>query len=355
MKIKTISITLLILLLLGLIGYRISKNWEENSGSKPNGGKKNALNVDGMVITSEKFADLLSLSGSIEANEQVEIRSEVSGIVEAIYFQEGSAISKGQALLKINDLELRAQLSQALTRQNLAGENERRAKLLLEKEAISQEEYDIASAEFKSLKAQTQLIQAQLAKTTIRAPFTGKIGLRTISPGTYVTPTTLISKLVNTNPLKVTFSIPEKYSSEIKVNTKVSFVVPNQSEIFEATIYAIEPEIETSTRTLKIRATTINSSGKLLPGTFATVNLPLTTIESAIVIPTEAIIPVQNGKKVIISKNGKTQEVLIETGTRTNANILVLNGLKVGDTLITSGIMSLKSESPIKVNIKRAL
>ena len=352
MKIKTISSTLLILLILGLIGYRISKSGNENPSGPKNGGPKMAQQVEGIVVNSEKFSDVLSLSGSIEANEQVEIRSEVSGVVEAIYFQEGTTVTKGQALLKINDLELRAQLSQAVTRQNLASENERRAKLLLEKEAISQEEYDIASSEYRSLKAQTQLIQAQLSKTTVRAPFSGKIGLRSISPGTYVTSTTLISKLVNTDILKITFSIPEKYSSNLQPNTKVTFTVPNQTESFEATIYAVESEIETTTRTLRIRAKIANTSGKILPGTFATVNLPLTAITDAILIPTEAIIPVQNGKKVILSKNGKATEVLIETGTRTKENILVIQGLQVGDTLVTSGIMSMKKDAPIQVKVK---
>jgi membrane fusion protein, multidrug efflux system len=352
MKIKTISITLLILILLGLIGYRITKNGTENSSGPKNGGNKMMQKAEGIIIKPQNFADALSLSGSVEANEQIEIRSEVSGIVEAIYFQEGANVSKGQALLKINDLELKAQLSQAVTRQNLAAENERRAKLLLEKEAISQEEYDIASSEFRSLKAQTQLIQAQLAKTTVRAPFSGKIGLRSISPGTYVTPTTLISKLVNTDFLKITFSIPEKYSSNLQANTKVSFSIPNQTETFEATIYAIEPEIETTTRTLKIRAKISNTNGKILPGTFATVNLPITAIEDAILIPTEAIIPIQNGKKVIVAKNGKATEIQIETGTRTKDNILVIKGLQIGDTLVTSGIMSIKADAPIQVKVK---
>ncbi len=128
MKIKTISITLLILLILGLIGYRITKNGNENSNGPKNGGNKMTQKAEGIIIKPETFADALSLSGSVEANEQIEIRSEVSGIVEAIYFQEGANVSKGQALLKINDLELKAQLSQAITRQNLAAENERRAK-----------------------------------------------------------------------------------------------------------------------------------------------------------------------------------------------------------------------------------
>ena len=352
MKIKTISITLISLALLGLIGYRITKNSAESEKNDKKGDKKPPLTVTAIVVSSKDFSNAISLSGSIEANENVEIRSEVSGIVEKISFSEGTNISKGQVLLKVNDIELRAQLSQAFTKQKLASENERRAKLLLQKEAISQEEYDISSAEFRSLKAQTQLIQAQIAKTTIRAPFSGKIGLRNISPGTYVTPTTIITKLVSSSQVKISFSIPEKYASEIENNSSIQFTIPNNTQKFTAKIYAIEPEIETSTRTLKIRAVADNSNGKLLPGTFATIELSLKNIKDAFVIPTEAVVPVQDGKVVYIANNGKAKEVKIETLARTSKDVVVTSGIKSGDTLLTSGVMSLKDEADIKVKLK---
>ena len=352
MKIKTISITLISLALLGLIGYRITKKSAESEKNDKKGDKKPPLTVTAIVVSSKDFSNAISLSGSIEANENVEIRSEVSGIVEKISFSEGTNVSKGQILLKVNDIELRAQLSQAFTKQKLASENERRAKLLLQKEAISQEEYDIASAEFRSLKAQTQLIQAQIAKTTIRAPFSGKIGLRNISPGTYVTPTTIITKLVSSSQVKISFSIPEKYASEIENNSSIQFTIPNNTQKFTAKIYAIEPEIETSTRTLKIRAVADNSNGKLLPGTFATIELSLKNIKDAFVIPTEAVVPIQDGKVVYIANNGKAKEVKIETLARTSKDVVVTSGIKSGDTLLTSGVMSLKDEADIKVKLK---
>ena len=354
MKIKTISITLISLVLLGLIGYRITKNSAESEKNDKKGDKKPPLAVTAIVVSSKDFSNAISLSGSIEANENVEIRSEVSGIVEKISFSEGTNVSKGQVLLKVNDIELRAQLSQAITKQKLASENERRAKLLLQKEAISQEEYDIASAEFRSLKAQTQLIQAQIAKTTIRAPFSGKIGLRNISPGTYVTPTTVITKLVSSSQVKISFSIPEKYASEIENNASILFTIPNNSQKFSAKIYAIEPEIDIATRTLKIRALADNSNGKLLPGTFATIELSLKNIKNAIVIPTEAVVPIQDGKVVYIANNGKAKEVKIEALARTSKDIVVTSGIKSGDTLLTSGVMSLKDETDIKVKLKES-
>lgn len=352
MKIKNLVIAIIVIALGGMIAYRITKNKAESDKGNDKSGKKPATPVTVYVVKGQDFSNTISLSGSIEANEQIEIRSEVSGIVENIAFTEGSSVTKGQVLFKVNDIELRAQLAQAKTKESLASENERRAKLLLQKEAISQEEYDIASADYRTAKAQTQLIQAQIGKTTVRAPFSGKIGLRSISPGTYVTPTTLIAKLVSTNPLKITFSIPEKYATEISKNNTITFTVPNVKETFTAKIYALEPAIEATTRTLQIRALTDNSNGKLLPGTFANIELPLKNIKDAIIIPTEAILPVQDGKKVFIASNGKAKEVKVETLTRTDKAVVITSGLKIGDTVLTSGVMSLKDEADIIVKTK---
>ncbi len=352
MKLKNLVLVLLAIIIVGFITFRIFANKEKNAAAKNFKGNKTAMQVSGVVVKSSTFNNTLSLSGSIEANEQVEIRSEVSGIVEGIYFSEGTFVKKGQVLFKVNDIELKAQLQQAVTKEGLAGENARRAKLLLQKEAISQEEYDVANADFASTKAQTQLVRAQIAKTAVKAPFSGKIGLRSISPGTYITPAILVAKLVNTNQLKITFSVPEKYATQVKNKTVVNFTVSGSSANHTAIIYAIEPEVEVATRTLQIRAIAENKDGKLFPGTFAEVHLPLATITDAIVVPSEAIIPVQGGKKVFISNNGKAKEVMVDAATRTESDILILSGLNVGDTLITSGVMTLKNETPVKVQIK---
>ena len=351
MKIKYLFLTILAIAIGGMIFYRITKNKSENEKPNDKSGKKPPITVTAVVVKPQNFSNSISLSGSIDANEQVEIHSETSGIVESINFQEGSNVSKGQLLFKVNDIELRAQLNQAKTKENLASENERRAKLLLQKEAISQEEYDIASADYRSAKAQTQLISAQIGKTSVRAPFSGKIGLRNISSGTYITPTVLVANLVNTSKLKITFSIPEKYATEIKVNTTINFSVTGSAEKYSAKIYAIEPGIEVNTRTLQVRAITDNADGKLLPGVFADIVLPLSQISDAILVPTEAIVPIQSGKKVYVANNGTAKEVKVETSSRTDSSVLVLSGLKVGDTLITSGVMSLKNEAPIKIKV----
>lgn len=351
MKLKHIIYILLAAGLVALVTYRIIDNKKENSQGNKKGGSQSALKVDGLVLKPEKFSENLSLSGSLEANEQLELRSEISGIVEKINFKEGSKVSKGQMLFQVNDLELRAQLAKVQTAQKLASENVRRAKLLLDKEAISQEEYDISEADYQFARAESQLVAAQLAKATVRAPFSGKIGLRYISQGTYVTPSTPIASLVNTDQLKITFSIPEKYSAQIKLEDKISFTTSNSKEEQTATIYAIEPEVDIATRTLKMRAIANNREGKLIPGTFANVLLPLEVVNDALLVPTESLIPIQNGKKIFVSEGGLAKEIIVVTGARTENSVIVLSGLKAGDTILTSGVMMLKNGSPVKVNL----
>lgn len=353
MKLKYIIYSLLVLGLLGLVGYRIVANTASQDPVTP-GGNTAAANVAGMVVEPQRFSENLSLSGTLEANEQIEIRSEVSGIVESINFTEGSRVAKGQVLFRVNDIEMRAQLAKIQTAEKLASENERRAKLLLEKEAISQEEYDVAMADYQSAQAESSLIAAQLAKATVRAPFSGIIGLRYISQGTYVTPVTPIAKLVNTDKLKVTFSIPEKYSSQVGMDTELSFTTAGTQEPFTATVYAIEPGVDIDTRTLKMRAIAENREGKLIPGTFANVNLPLATVDNAIMVPTESLIPIQNGKKIFVKEDGVAKEVVVETGSRTENMIRVVSGLKPGDTILTTGVMVLKNGTPVNVDLRQA-
>ncbi len=354
MKYRYIIFTLIGLGLVALIVYRVFEN-KSNAPNKQAGGDTPAVKVAGMVLQPVVFEDNLSLSGTLEANETIEIRSEISGMVENINFNEGSKVSKGQVLFKVNDLELRAQLAKVQTAQKLAAENARRAKLLLEKEAISQEEYDMSEANLQSASAESQLIAAQLAKATVRAPFSGIIGLRYISQGTYITPATPVARLVNTDKLKITFSIPEKYSSQVGVDDQLTFTTSNSTEEYSATIYAIEPEVAVSTRTLKMRAIADNKEGKLIPGTFANVLLPLATVNDALMVPTEALIPIQNGKKVYISENGKAKEVIVETGARTASAIRVISGLKAGDTILTSGIMVLRDGTPLNLDLRKPL
>lgn len=354
MKLKYIIYTLIILGIAYLIYYRITANKKvENSGagSSSKSGKSQSYTVNGIIVKTTSFANNLEVTGTIEANEAVTLQSEVPGLVTGIYFKEGSNVNKGSLLVKINDRDIQAQLQEALTKQSLSAANENRAKQLLQKGAISQEEYDTALADLKSLKAQGQLIRAQLAKTSIIAPFSGKIGLRSISVGMYITPTTLIANLLSTNPVKINFSVPEKYMGQIKMNSTITFRTDGSNHIYTGKVFAIEPGINAQTRTLQIKALAANENNELRPGSFTKVSLVLSNVENAILVPNEAIIPVLKGKTVFISKNGKAKQVEVSSGTRTDENILINSGLAIGDTVLTTGAMSLKEDAPVKVSV----
>src|SRR5690606_16850691 len=161
---------------------------------------------------------------------------------------------------------------------------------------------------------------------------------------------TPIATLVNTKQLKITFSIPEKYASRMKLDSELMFTVSGSEEEYKAKIYAIEPMVDLATRTLKMRAIAENTEGKLYAGTLANVILPLETVDDALLVPTESLIPIQNGKMIFVSKGGKAKQIEVETGPRTDSSVRVISGLKPGDTILTSGVMSLKDGAPVDRN-----
>lgn len=334
------------------LAYRFSSISSGKKVVAPTPGTANsALQVSGIVVKPREFSNSLTVSGSIEANEQVQLRSEVSGIIRELYFREGTTVNQDQVLFSMDDTELQAQLAQKLTEEKLAQENAQRATLLFEKEAISSQENDVSLADLESAKAQTQLIKAQIAKTKIRAPFAGKIGLRSVSKGEYLTPTTVVATLMNTDPIKILFSVPEKYTSQVRIGQPLSFSTSSSQENFSAKIYAIEPGIDAETRTIQLRAIARNPDGALFPGSFARVQLPINTIKDAVLVPTESVIPIQDGQQVFVVKNGKAKVVAVKALSRTSTDVLLESGVGIGDTVLTSGIMSLREGTPVKVNI----
>ena len=334
-----------------LVSYWLTRTPKPKVAAPEQSQRNGTMEVNAVVVVPRTFSNTITLSGSIEPNEQVQIRSEVSGIVRALTFREGSAVQKGQVLLSIDDSELQARLIQAQSSEKLAEDNEKRARLLLEKEAISQQEYDVAHADFESAKAQTELIRAQIAKTTVRAPFSGKIGLRSISEGEYLTPSTVVANLLSINPVKVLFSVPEKYSNQIRVGQGLTFSVSGSESKYHAEIYAIEPGVDAATRTISIRAIADNPEERLFPGAFARIELPLDRTENAVLVPTEAVIPVQNGKQVFLLKDGKAVATPVEAENRTRTDVLITDGVVIGDTVLTSGVMSLTDGAAVTVKV----
>jgi len=308
------------------------------------------LPVKAHIIKAERLANNVAISGSILANEEVELKSEVSGKITNIFFREGSNIKKGDLLVKINDSELQAQLEKAKFNLKLLEDREYRQRILLEREAISQEDYDVSLNELNVVKADIELIKAQIDKTEIRTPFNGVIGLKNVSEGSFVNTTTVIATLQNINPLKIDFSIPEKYSGMVKVGDPVKFKIVGTDKVYTGKVYAIEPKIDPLTRTLKMRALYSNPARNILPGSFADVELVLNEIDDALMVPTHSIVPELKGQKVFLFKNGNAVPQNVEIGIRTDTTVQVTKGLSENDTLITSGILQIRPGMPVVIS-----
>lgn len=328
--------------------------WDSDEGPSAKNDQSGAkapstLPVEAMRITTSKLDNVVVVTGSVQANESLELKSEAPGKITKIYFEEGRKVKKGDLLVQVNDEEIKAELTKQRFNRKLNEGIEFRQRKLLEKDAISQEEYDNALNKLNTTRADITVLEVQEEKTKIRAPFDGIIGLRYVSEGALIATSTPIANLYNISPAKIEFAIPGRYSMQVKPKQKINFTVESDTTVYVGEVYAIEPQIDANTRTLKIRALAENTKGLLLPGQFVRVELILGTTNNAIMVPTEAVIPELNGHKVFISKNGKAQEVTVQTGLRKNIMLEIISGLHANDTLITTGILQLRNGLNIQI------
>jgi len=354
MKKQTKLLLLLGILVLVAIAYFYPR-WSGQQETAPSGagagagGPMDPLPVTVIKLKKEPLSNQLQVSGTVLPNESVEIKPEISGLVTKINFKEGQVVSKGTPLVYLNDNELQAQFQRLQYTQKLFQTQESRQKQLLAREAISQEEYDIVLNQYNTAISDINLVEAQLEKTVIRAPFTGRLGLRQISEGSVINPSNVIVSIVNSDPIKLEFSIPERYASLVSIGSSIFFSSESSKEEVEGKVYAFEPQIDAATRTLKLRAQSPNKSGKYLPGMFVKIRFVLDIEEEALLVPAEAVIPELSGYKVfVVGADGTAEQRIIEIGTRTDTQVQVISGLDEGDLVLTSGVMQVRQGMPIK-------
>jgi membrane fusion protein (multidrug efflux system) len=350
---KRILYAILILVVVFIIIYpKLDfSNDSDGAPAQNSGAQSSTLTVSGLVASKEKIDFSIKITGTIIADESVELKSEVSAKVDKIHFREGQQIKKGQLLVSLNDDEISAELTKLQYTKKLNEENEYRQRQLLEREAISKEEYDIALTTLNTSEADIRLLQVRQAKHDIRAPFDGVIGLRQVSVGSYINPGETITNLYKINPVKLDFSVPGRYLPDVNLGDKIRFTVDAYEQEFEGEIYAIEPQIDPQSRSVNLRGVSPNPDGKLLPGQFARISLILDTYDEAIMIPNEAVVPELNGKKVWVVENGKVSTKAVTTGIRNERNIQVLEGLNSGDTVITTGLLQIRQGMDINVQL----
>jgi membrane fusion protein (multidrug efflux system) len=355
MRTRYIIYTALTLLVAYLVYNKFfSKNAKEtsaaNAGGKSGKKKNGPVSVNIMIVKDTAINNIIDVTGSIDANEKVNLVSQTAGNITGIYFTEGSKVQKGQLLVKVYNQDLEASLQQNQYQVTLAKQVEYRNKVLLQKEAISQEEYDTSLTSLNSLKAAADVIKAQITRTEIRAPFSGTIGLRNVSPGSYLSPAAPIAQLVNIDPAKITFSVPERYLTIIGVGSKVKFNTESSRENFTGIVYAIEPSIDVNSRTITVRAKAPNPKGLLTAGSFAKINLTLDQIPNTILLPTQAVIPDLKSSLVYLYHNGVAITKAVKTDLRTDTKIQVIEGLKAGDSVVVSGLIQMRPKVPLKIS-----
>ncbi len=305
--------------------------------------------VEVVTIKGRPFRGTLSATGTLRAQESVNLQAERAGIVTKINFEEGKPVKSGQVLITTDDSELQAQLARNQAQLELVTATEKRSGELLKSQALSQAEYDQSLANLHIAQAEVDLIKAQIAKTRIVAPFDGIAGLRQVSPGAYLTVGRTVASLQDIRTLKLDFTLPERYLEAIRQAQTISIRVAGRTEPLSGKIDAIEPAIMESTRSLMVRALVPNEEQALLPGGFAEVEVALQEIPNAILIPAIALIPGLKEQKVFLNRNGEVDERTVRIGRRTADSVQIESGLKDGDQLIITGILQLRPKMKVQI------
>lgn len=332
------------ILIAAVVYHTLKNSRQEKEGAvpAPNARAANVLNVNGYILKEQPLTDIITASAFLLPDEEVNLTFQTSGKITNINFEEGTAVKKGDLLAKVNDKPLQAQLSRYLAQKQLAEDRVSRQSSLLEKDAVSQEAYEQAVTELAVLQADIDLVRANIELTELRAPFDGIIGLRNVSEGAYASPSITVATLTKFSPLKLDFGINEKYSADVKQGTKLTFTIEGIQKTFDATVYATESQVDQGTMSLSVRALFPNERMEVLPGRYASVRIQLVELNNALVIPSQAIIPEMGISKVFLYRDGIAEPVDITAGLRTDAQVQVVSGLNVGDTIITSGTLQLR-------------
>ena len=326
----------------------VSCTQEKKSDSPTRSRSANAyLEAEGFVVRSRSLAENIEMPGTLMPYETTEIRPEISGRLVELNIPEGRVVNKGTLLARLFDGDLQAQLKKLEVQLSIAEKTVERQQALLAISGISQQEFDLSQLQASNLKADIEMVKVDIGKTRIVAPYTGKVGLKNISLGAYVSPANILTTISQVKNLKLEFTVPEKYSDNMAKGRQVSFSVEGIPKKFRATVMATEAIIEANTRSLRVRAVVNDHSAELVPGAFAKVSLQFGHNEEQLVVPTQAVIPEARNKSVVVYHNAKPDFRVVRTGIRDSSYVQILDGLNAGDTVIITALLAIKPESKV--------
>ncbi len=304
--------------------------------------------VDGRVLVAHNLDESMDVTGTINARQEVVLMSELGRKITQVKARDGKYVNKGDVLFQLDDADLRAQLEQLQQQEKLARLNEQRLRELITHQAVMQQDYDQTFTNLKVLQAQLQQLQVTMAKTTIRAPFAGTIGMVNVYPGSYVSPGTALATIEDNAQVKLDFSVPEKYTEALHEGDALHFTVQSGPKSYTARVLARESKLDPDTRSLLLRAVADNPGRELLAGQSARLKLSLNTSKGALLVPNQALIPSSQGYSVFVANGGKAELRNISVGQRDAYNVHVTSGLAAGDTLITSNMLRLAPGAAIQ-------
>jgi len=328
------------LLLLAASCLALTQTGCGNKSAKANGPANGGpmVPVEIASVATERMEEKLSVVGTLEANEAVDLKSEVDAIVQEIKFIEGTSVTKGQLLIQFDDAKWRAEHQQAKVELENAKVRAERADKLLKSDSVSQQEYDDSRAAMRTAEANFALLEARLKETQIQAPFDGMISERHVSPGAYAKAGDALVRLVDLDPIKLNFTVPERYLTQLKLGQKVEVKVASLPDrVFTGDVYFIDPQVDAMTRTIKVKARLSNEDGTLRPGLFANVALVLGVRENALVIPEEAILAQTGATVVFVVSNQQAMARTVKTGLRVPGKVQIVEGLQAGEEVVTAG------------------
>lgn len=295
------------------------------------------IKVEAHRATAKVFEETIKSVGTLRANESVTLVAETSLRLIKICFVEGAEVQSGQLLFQLDDAQLQSELKEIEARLALATANRRRAEELLPSKAVSQLDADLAAAEAQSWEAQRQTKLVQLSRTKIVAPFSGRLGMRKVSEGAFLTPAVPLVELHDLSQIKIDFTLPERYALKIREKQPFAFTVAGRGEVHQGVVSVIEPAIDPQTRSLMMRGICVNSQG-LRPGGFVDVTLTLGGDQKSLMVPSQAIVPSPRGHGVYVIDSGKARFQDVVIGTRTEESVQILRGLADGDMIATTNL-----------------
>lgn len=336
------------LLLLSALALSACKDAEGGKKGPDKGAAKPAVPVEVVTVGTATLAREIVAVGSVRSDESVTLSPEITGRIARIGFEEGQPVKRGQVLFELDDAVHRAQLAQAQADLSLAQRNYKRGLELFERNLISQQERDTLASAQEAAAASVSLARAQQAKTRIVAPFAGIAGLRQVSPGDYVNPGLALVNLEAVSRVKIDFRVPELALPQLSKGQPLNIEFDAwPGEQFHGEVYAIEPRVADTTRSVGLRARLDNADGRLRPGLFARVRLQTGARDQVVAIPEQSVFPRGEQQFVYRISEGKAQEREVKLGQREPGSVEVTEGLKAGDIIVSSGLQKLSNGASV--------